>query len=149
RDGWQSISDASLQNVVFHLGLIESFSYWKATASPVIEVQAGTLNEEQISWWQDLLVHGMGEYFYRNQIDFTSKDFVKIFAKSAGGPYTPYKQPLPQRSLLTIGGGRDSALVGGLLKQAGHEFTCMMLNPSSAAEKIARQVTASDPVIVR
>jgi hypothetical protein len=35
------------------------------------------------------------------------------------------------------------------MKQAGQEFTCMMLNPSSAAQNIARQVTTSDPVIVR
>src|SRR5207247_6245308 len=47
------------------------------------------------------------------------------------------------------GGGRDSALAAGLLKRAGQEFTCMMLNPSSAAQKIARQVSTSDPVIVR
>src|SRR5262252_7584921 len=37
-DGWHSVSEESLQNVMFHLGLIESFSYWKAAASPTIEV---------------------------------------------------------------------------------------------------------------
>jgi hypothetical protein len=147
-DGWRSTTEESLQNVVFHLGIIESFSYWKATASPVIEIRAGTLNEEQVSWWQDLLINGMGEYFYRNQIDFTP-NFVKIVPKEHAPSYATYEEPLPQRSLLTIGGGRDSALAAGLLKGAGHEFTCMMLNPSSAAEKIARQVTTSDPIVVR
>src|SRR5213594_1273228 len=77
-ESWRSVSDESLQNVVFHLGLIESFSYWKATASPVIEVHPAGLSEEQISWWEDLLVHGMGEFFFRNQIDFTTERFVKI-----------------------------------------------------------------------
>src|SRR3989440_8164103 len=146
-DGWHSVSDASLQNAIFHLGLIESLSYWKATASPTIQVHCGSLNDEQISWWHDLLINGMGEYFYRNQIDFTPKDFVKI--ESAGPSYTFHKEPLPQRSLLTIGGGRDSALAAGLMKQAGQEFTCMMLNPPSAAPQIARQLTSSDPIIVR
>jgi UDP-N-acetyl-alpha-D-muramoyl-L-alanyl-L-glutamate epimerase len=149
REGWHSISEQSLQNLIFHLGLIESFSYWKATASPIIEVNAGSLSEEQVSWWKDLLIHGMGEFFYRNQIDFTPKDFVKIVPKADGQSYATYRDPLPRRSLLTIGGGRDSALAGALLKQAGHEFTCMMLNPSSAALKIARQVTESDAVIIR
>jgi hypothetical protein len=148
-EGWHSVSEELLQNVIFHLGLIESFSYWKATASPTIEVQAGHLHGEQISWWEDLLVNGMGEFFYRNQIDFTRKDFVKILPKPGGRSYRPYDRPLPPRSLLTIGGGRDSALAAGLMRQASHEFTCMMLNPSSAALGIARQVTTSDPVIVR
>lgn len=149
REGWQSIPDETLQNAIFHLGLVETFSYWKATASPVIEVHAGSLNDEQVSWWEDLLIHGMGEFFYRNEIDFTPEDFVKIVSKSSSPSYQPYNQPLPARSLLTIGGGRDSALAAGLLNRAGHEFTCMMLNPSSAARKIAHQVTASDPVVIR
>ena len=146
---WHAISEESLRNTVFHLGLIESFSYWKATASPVIEVYAGTLAEEQISWWQDLLIHGMGEFFYRNQIDFTPEAFVKITAKFSGGPYEKHRGELPRRSLLTIGGGRDSALAAALLRNSGHLFTCMMLNPSSSAQKIAGYVSGSAPVIIR
>jgi hypothetical protein len=55
----------------------------------------------------------------------------------------------PERSLLTIGGGRDSALAAALLRESGRPFTCMMLNPSSAALEIARQVTPNDAVIIR
>src|SRR5262245_14760889 len=61
-DGWYSVSDEFLNNAVFHLGLIEAFSYWKATASPVIEVRAGKLSEEQVHWWEDLLINGMAEF---------------------------------------------------------------------------------------
>lgn len=138
-----------LDNAVFHLGLIEAFSYWKATASPTIEVDAGNLNSEQVQWWEDLLLHGMGEYFYRNDIDFTRKDFVKIVPTGAGKDYGRYSGPVPKRSLLTIGGGRDSALAAGLLRDSGHPFACMMLNPSAAARKIAAQVTPSEPIIIR
>ncbi len=146
---WDAVHEQFLNNTVFHLGLIESFSYWKATASPVIEVHPGRLNDDQISWWEDLLIRGMGEFFFRNKIDFTAKDFVKIVPKPNGQPYPHYSDPLPPRSLLTIGGGRDSALAAALLRQSSGEFACMMLNPSSAAGEIARHVSASDPVIVR
>jgi hypothetical protein len=149
REGWRSLPDEFLNNAVFHLGLVESFSYWKATASPVIEVHAGSLTDEQIHWWQDLLLHGMGEFFYRNDLDFTAPGFVKIQSAGSGGPSRPYASALPPRSLLTIGGGRDSALAAGLLRDSGHEFTCMMLNPSSAARKIAAHVSGADPVIIR
>jgi len=148
QEGWFAVPDAAVSNAVFHLGLIEALSYWKATASPRFEVHAGSLTEEQVQWWEDLLIHGMGEFFYRNDIDFTQHDFVKIV--SAGSDtLSLYSASLPQRSLLTIGGGRDSALAAGLLRDSGHPFTCMMLNPSSAASRIAAQVTSADPVVIR
>src|SRR6516164_1963431 len=125
-EGWHSGPDEFLYNVVFNLGLIESFSYWKATASPVIEVHAGTLNDDQVHWWHDLLINGMGEFFYRNNIDFTPKDFVKIVAMAGTNGSKPHAAPLPTRSLLTIGGGRDSALTGALLRDSALPFTCMM-----------------------
>src|SRR5215813_13341552 len=138
-----------LHNAAFHLGLIEAFSYWKATASPTIEVAAGPMSGDQILWWEDLLIHGMGEYFYRNDIDFTSENFIKIVPAGSAAAPAAYNGTLAQRSLLTIGGGRDSALAAGLLRDSGHAFACMMLNPSSAAQKIASRVTASDPVVIR
>src|SRR5215471_9433123 len=131
-DGWYDIPEDALNNAIFHLGLIESLSYWKSTASPVIEVQAGTLNQEQVDWWHDLLINGMGEFFYHNDIDFTAGDFVEIHP-TATAASKPYTGGLPDRSLLTIGGGRDSALAGALLRDSGRPFTCMMLNPSAAA----------------
>ena len=36
-----------IENLVFHLGLIEMISYWKATASPEIVIEAGHLTKEQ------------------------------------------------------------------------------------------------------
>jgi hypothetical protein len=91
----------------------------------------------------------MGEFFYHNNIDFTPKDFVKIVSMAGTEGSKPYAGPLPTRSLLTIGGGRDSALAGTLLRDSGRSFTCMMLNPSSAAKKVAAYVTSKEPVIIR
>src|SRR5205823_10634449 len=102
-----------------------------------------------IGWWEDLLIHGMGEFFYHNDIDFTSAGFVKIQSNATASALMPHAGALPPRSLLTIGGGRDSALAAGLLRDSGEPFTCMMLNPSSAARNIAADVSPADPVIIR
>ncbi len=147
--GWHSMPEEPLNNAVFHLGLIEAFSYWKATASPRIEVLPGGLAPAQIQWWEDLLINGMGEFFYRNDIDFTSPDFVKIVPAAKAPAVAVYTGTLPHRSLLTIGGGRDSALAAGLLRDSGHEFACMMLNPSTAAQEIASLVTSAESVVIR
>jgi UDP-N-acetyl-alpha-D-muramoyl-L-alanyl-L-glutamate epimerase len=148
KPGWYSVPEEFLNNAVFHLGLIEAFSYWKATVSPTIDVLAGPMSEQQVEWWEDLLINGMGEFFYRNDIDFTAEDFVKI-VPAKNSTASGYSGALPRRSLLTIGGGRDSALAAGLFRDSGHPFTCMMLNPSSAARNIASRVTSAEPVVIR
>lgn len=147
-EGWHSVPSECLDNAVFHLGLIELFSYWKATASPAIEILAGSISAEQAVWWEDLLIHGMGEFFFRNNIDFTPAGFVKI-SSPGGSPGSAYAGALPARSMLTIGGGRDSALAAGRLRDSGSAFNCMMLNPSVAALKIAALVTSAQPVVIR
>jgi len=152
REGWASIGDEFPNNAVFHLGLIELFSYWKATASPLIEVRAGGMTVDQVRWWEDLLINGMGEFFYHNDIDLTSRDCVKIVPNRSDHTCSApaaYANGLPARSLLTIGGGRDSALAAALFRDLGQAFTCMMLNPSGAARKIAVHVSAAEPVVVR
>jgi hypothetical protein len=149
REGWESIPKEFLDNAIFHLGLIEAFSYWKATASPAINILAGCINDEQVRWWEDLLIRGMGEFFYRNEIDFTAAGLVRMISAGDQSTGAAYANPLPRSSLLTIGGGRDSALAAGLLRDSGHQLKCMMLNPSAAAQKIALYATEADPVIIR
>src|SRR3989344_6608247 len=58
------IGETALNNLVFHLGLVKMLSYWKATCSPEIVIQAGSLNNQQIAWFKDLILNGMGEYFF-------------------------------------------------------------------------------------
>ena len=40
-----------VKNMVFHIGLIELISYWKATCSPKVIIKCGKINEEQKAWW--------------------------------------------------------------------------------------------------
>ena len=72
------IDEKQLRSLVFHLGMVESIIYWKAACSPVIQVNAGILEPEQLTWWHDLFIHGLGEFYCRNQIDFTPSDFLSI-----------------------------------------------------------------------
>lgn len=128
------IGQEVLNNIAFHLGLMEIPSYWKAACSPEIVIRAGTLDEFQILWWQDLLYKGLGEFFYKNNIDFTVSNFVNY--KINGDPCSriaPYKGRLNnKRLLLPIGGGKDSAVSRELLKKANKEIVCWLLNPTSS-----------------
>ncbi|MEK6299267.1 MAG: hypothetical protein AABO41_00975 [Acidobacteriota bacterium] len=147
-DNWRQIPAPVIENLVFHLGLIESFSYWKATCSPSIQINAGPLSAGQIVWWKDLLLHGMREFFYVNNIDFTAADFVTLTARD-DRIADAYDQSPSNRSLIPIGGGRDSAFTARVFEQAGKPFGCMLLNPIPAARRVAASVGCDQPVIVQ
>jgi hypothetical protein len=146
-----ALDTGALDLLVFHLGLIEMLSYWKATCSPEILVRAGSLDARQVAWWMDLLLHGMREFFYVNQIDFTKPDFVRISASASRVQENgPAGDSHPQdRDLVLMSGGKDSALSVQLLHEVGKEFHCLLLNPTPAAQAITAQVGDRMPIIVR
>lgn len=143
--------NASLDNLIFHLGLIELLSYWKAACPPEIIIKAGYLNEDQIHWWQDLFLYGLGEFYYRNQIDFTPKDFLTIKSpiaspklSSKGGKALPSVAS----DLILVGGGKDSALTLDLLSNQPNRHQVLLLNPTPAALGTAKIAGFNDPLIV-
>lgn len=81
-DSLLTIDKSILDNFVFHLGLAEIPTYWKATCSPKIIIKCGYLDEKQLDWWKDLLISGMGQFFFENRIDFTAGDFLAIVSAS-------------------------------------------------------------------
>jgi len=160
--------ESTLENLVFHLGLAEMPSYWKATASPNIIIEAGTLSRAQINWWHDLFMRGMGQYFYEDNIDFTKKGFLTIEAteppssslpaRSAGSRRAGeaglrrakgvlFTKKLSKRTLVPIGGGKDAIVTYELLKQAGEELRSFILNPKKEHTTILRKMEEGSPVV--
>lgn len=146
---WQSLPKATRNNLVFHLGLAEIPSYWKASCSPKIIIEAGFINEWQIDWWSDLLIQGMGEFFYVNDIDFTAPDFVTISSQHGGTAEPAQLPPLAKTTsgetrstLVPVGGGKDSALTLCLFDKHHLEYDCLLLNPTPAMKEL---VTLSNP----
>src|SRR3989344_7206040 len=103
-----------IENFVFHLGLAEIFTYWKATCSPTIRISCGTLDKEQTTWWHDLLIRGMGQYFFENKINFKENEFITILSSGKIFPKTSAKSK--SGLLIPVGGGKDSAVTLELLK---------------------------------
>ena len=144
-----NIKSGLLDNLVFHVGLAEVPSYWKATCSPLVEINCGYLDSTQKAWWKHLFLHGMGEFFYTNKIDFADDTFLEI--SSTDRPTTPARpldKPLAPRSLVPVGGGRDSALTLDTLSKGNRPFRSMVLNPTPAAFRISARVQDDPPIIV-
>jgi hypothetical protein len=137
-----SIPKTAFDNFVFHLGLIEIPSYWKATCSPEILIKAGPLNSQQIKWWKDLILKGMGQFFYENKIDFTQPNFLKIKSLQEATPFQIYREltsmRFKNRFLVPIGGGKDSIVTLEKLKKQKEKIGCFLVNPTKAMKKIVR-----------
>ncbi|MCH5208510.1 MAG: hypothetical protein J1F04_06470 [Oscillospiraceae bacterium] len=119
-----------LEAAAFSLGMAELVSYWKCACCPTVEIRCGGLSGRQKSWWKKLYFNGLGEFFYRNNIDADFDSFMTIIA--------PEPEPLPEihanlkGALVPVGGGKDSVVTLELLKQAGEEITPYIINPRKA-----------------
>lgn len=144
-DSAQEIPEKTLHTYAAHLGLAEMFNYWKLTASPEIQNHVINLTPEQENFWHDLLIGGMGEYFYVNQIDFNQENFVKIvsdnFEDHSNTSFTPNSPESSEtKMLIPLGGGKDSVVT--LVKMAenfpAQNLGVLLISPTQAASDIAR-----------
>jgi hypothetical protein len=135
-----------LNNLVFHLGLFEIPSYWKTTSSGRIVIEAGKLDDYQISWWSKLLLEGMGQFFWENGIDEV-ENFFKI--ESRGMVLEGRGEVFGKRVLISVGGGKDSAVTLDLLGNGNSNAGAFMLNPIPASERISDIAGVERRVIVK
>lgn len=143
-----TIREADIAPLVFHVGLIEALSYWKLACSPEFIVNAGYLSTAQIKWWRDLFLYGLGEFYYKNKIDFTKGDFLSI--TSANQVSKTHRITLSTQNsgeLVLVGGGKDSIVTLELLKTTSARRNVFVLNPTPAMRHILSLSKYNSPLI--
>jgi len=131
---FDKLSNEALENLVFHIGMVELISYWKAACPPQLIVKPHALTHDQVVWWKKLYFHGLGEFFYLNGIDSSEEDFMQI--SSEGEQTKLITNKLNEaKVLIPVGGGKDSIVTLELLKEADFESIPFMLNPREASER--------------
>jgi UDP-N-acetyl-alpha-D-muramoyl-L-alanyl-L-glutamate epimerase len=131
-----NISLEALQNLVFHIGMIECLSYWKATCSPRLIIKPFHLSNSQIDWWKNLYFHGLGEFFYLNGLEPNSDDFINIICES-NKKTTSFNLSSASGTLIPVGGGKDSVVSLELLKDKLKEVRPLIMNPREATLQTA------------
>ncbi|MBC8314139.1 MAG: hypothetical protein ISR57_04560 [Bacteroidales bacterium] len=120
-----------LPNLVFHLGMIELISYWKAACSPQVIIRPHRLSPEQLSWWKKIWFNGLGEFFYLNSITTDIEQFMKMEVDSSDELLSVACDLAPQ-IIIPVGGGKDSIVTMEVLCKS-HKVTPLILNPRGAS----------------
>jgi hypothetical protein len=133
----RSFQDTKLfRTAVFSLGMVELISYWKIACPPHVTIECGDLDAYQIQWWKKLYFNGLGEFFYKNQIDTDLYSFMDLC--SAGSPITG--SALEQTyagNLIPVGGGKDSFVTLHILEPYKKDNCAFIINSIISAVNAA------------
>ena len=128
----KDINDKNLSNFIFHIGLVELISYWKAACSLEVIIRPHSLDEKQVAWWKKLYFLGLGEFFYINGIVTDEESFMQISSYGEKLKISTFNLD-SEKVIVPIGGGKDSVVTLELLSKSEIPVIPMMINPREAS----------------
>ncbi len=138
------IPEDLLKSLLNNLMLILGISYWKLYCTKEITTESDFLNKEQAEFWNIVYTKGLGEFFYKNNIDF--RDLIN-FPYNDSSETKSVNFPRRDRTLLGIGGGKDSIVVAEMLKEQYVEFD--VISGDEAIKIEVSKAIGKDPIVFR
>lgn len=110
------------------LHLVAGVSYYKAGVPYAIRVESTALDTGIAAFLDALYRHGLGEFAYHNKLDLRGRI---VFPSSRRERIDPHDAiGLPRRTLVPIGGGKDSLVSVEMLRAAGEPATAVWIGNS-------------------
>jgi hypothetical protein len=110
------------------LHLFAGVSYYKAGIPPKIELADGPLDDATADLLEALYLHGLAEFAYRNGLDLRGR--IAFPRSGVAEKIQAAALQLPRRTLVPIGGGKDSLVAVEAIKQTGGEATAVWVGNS-------------------
>ena len=120
----EGIPEALLGNTLRSLHLMLGISYYKLYCPPEIILSTDPISKEQADFWNIIYGRGLGEFYYRNGLD---PDIRIRFPYDETLTARPASIRRKDRSLVGIGGGKDSIVAGELMKEHGDDFSALLI----------------------
>lgn len=114
------------------LHLVAGVSYYKAAVPPEIRVEGEGLDAATADLLEEIYVHGLGEFAYRNGLDLHGRIRFLVAADKAAadGDATAPTLGLRHHALVAIGGGKDSLVSIEALRALGVDQTVSWIGGS-------------------
>ena len=132
----EALIDATLRGAHIALGI----SYYKLSCPAHIEV-AYALSEKQADFWNTVYRKGLGEFFFRNNLDPRGRISFPYDAVFSPGSHAARPG---DRALLGIGGGKDSIVAGELLKEMKYETSAFIFETGDPVPLVERVIETMD-----
>ena len=126
RNEW--LNNDFIDYLFFNFGIINAINYYKLSCAPNFVILAGTLTDEQRTFFQKLFYHGLGELMYVNKFDIPFADFINI---SAVAPEKVPEFKIGENfhgNLIPVGGGKDSVVTLEALQPMHEDNLCLQFN---------------------
>jgi UDP-N-acetyl-alpha-D-muramoyl-L-alanyl-L-glutamate epimerase len=108
--------------------LIVGISYYKAAVPPRIEIAGELPDAASAAFLDELYVEGLAEFAFHNGLDLAGR--IRFPHEERACPVAA-PLALPRRSLLAVGGGKDSLVSLELLRAAGEPLTPVWIGRSA------------------
>ena len=131
---------AALHAVLDLLHQVAGVSYYKAAAPEHVAVETGPLSERRARLLTDVYVQGLGEYAYRNGLDLAA---ACASPPARAPPARPHAAGATGRSLVPIGGGKDSVVALETMRAAGADVTLFSVGDPTAIARPPRSPASS------
>lgn len=123
------------REILFSVGMTELISYWKTCCPPRVIIEGHALSDWQKEWWKDLYFGGLGEFFYRNEIPASRRDFMTIHCRTEKEAERVSEEGFVSsgKNMIPVGGGKDSIVTIEHLSKLASDNVLFGINPSGAA----------------
>ncbi|KKP81340.1 MAG: hypothetical protein UR81_C0001G0011 [Candidatus Levybacteria bacterium GW2011_GWB1_35_5] len=139
------IPEDLLKSLLNNLLLVLGMSYWKLYCPPIIEIKPFSLTKKQAEFWNIVYTKGLGEFYYKNKIDFRG---LMNFPFDGEKEISPINFPRESRSLVGIGGGKDSIVSGELLKKYDKNFDAFVVNEHMIRSDVIKILDANSIIFM-
>ena len=130
----ENVPAAALDAALFALHIIGGVSYYKTCLPKKMEIRSGTLDASQAAFFTAVYENGLGEFFYRNDTDFhdlihfpIALNHPPVSARPARACGVRGERGNKRRTLVPIGGGKDSIVTIERLRKEGTDIALLRM----------------------
>jgi len=132
--------------LMLHIGL--GISYWKLYCIKNITIKTGVLNKSQAEFFNKVYKKGLGEFFYKNKIDY--KNLVSFpFIKNKEHFFINNTITQTEKFLLGLGGGKDSIVAYSVLKKQKKSFDLFVIETNKSYDVVSNVAQKINMPIVK
>ena len=136
---------AALDRSLAQLHLMAGISYYKAAVPKNIVVETGPLTKDAASFFEKIYLHGLGEFAHINGLNLHQ---TLSFPFEEGLERDVVSCPLPRKTAVPVGGGKDSLVTIEALKQADEPMVLFSIGAHKPIVDVAG-VSGVEHIIVK